>query len=103
VPERLPSAEQTSKALERARTQPLTSPALGTAASDLVESCAVREPRAAQPPLPAQLPPLALAFSGGGFRSRKNALGVLRFLEVSRSARPELEAGREALQTQHVF
>jgi NTE family protein len=80
VPERLPSDEQARQALEQARKQPLTSPALGTAASDLVESCAVREPRATQPPLPAQLPPLALAFSGGGFRASLAALGVLRFV-----------------------
>jgi NTE family protein len=79
VPERLPSAEQTRKALEQARKQPLTSPALGTAASDLVEPCAVAEPYPADPP-PAVGVPLALAFSGGGFRASLAALGVLRFV-----------------------
>jgi NTE family protein len=79
VPERLPSAEQTRKALEQARKQPLSSPALGTAASDLVEPCAVAEPYPADPP-PAVGVPLALAFSGGGFRASLAALGVLRFV-----------------------
>src|SRR5207245_797911 len=32
-----------------------------------------------------------------------DALGVLRFLEMSRGARAELKTGREALQAQHVF
>jgi hypothetical protein len=79
VPERLPSSEQTRKALEQARKQPLTSPALGTAASDLVEPCAVSDPRPTVP-RPAAGLPLALAFSGGGFRASLAALGVLRFL-----------------------
>jgi NTE family protein len=79
VPERLPSDEQASKELERARKQPLTSPALGTASSDLVASCAVADPYPAEPP-PAVGVPLALAFSGGGFRASLAALGVLRFV-----------------------
>jgi NTE family protein len=79
VPERLPSNDQASKELERARKQPLTSPALGTAGSDLLESCAVRVPVPADPP-PAAGVPLALAFSGGGFRASLAALGVLRFV-----------------------
>lgn len=33
----------------------------------------------------------------------RDALGVLRFLEMSRGARPELEAGGEALQAKDVF
>ena len=79
MPERLPSEEQASKELERARKQPLTSPALGTATTDLVEPCAVDEPKPAAPPA-AEGVPLALAFSGGGFRASLAALGVLRFL-----------------------
>jgi NTE family protein len=79
VPERLPTGEQATKALEQARKEPLSSPALGTAASDLVESCAVRDPYPAKPP-PATGVPLALAFSGGGFRASLAALGVLRFV-----------------------
>ena len=39
----------------------------------------MREPRHEPPPPPRQ-PPLALAFSGGGFRASLGALGVLRFL-----------------------
>jgi NTE family protein len=79
VPERLPTGEQTRKALEQARKEPLSSPALGTAASDLVEPCAVPDPYPAKPP-PASGVPLALAFSGGGFRASLAALGVLRFV-----------------------
>lgn len=77
--EPIPTDARARKELARARRQPLSSPALGTAASDLVEPCPVREPLAAQPP-PAAGVPLALAFSGGGFRASLAALGVLRFL-----------------------
>jgi NTE family protein len=80
MPEKLPSDQQATQALEQARRQPLSSPALGTAASDLVEPCPVREPAPATPPAPAAGSPLALAFSGGGFRASLAALGVLRFL-----------------------
>jgi NTE family protein len=79
MPERLPSDEKMKRELERAREQPLASPALGTARTDLVESCAVREPEPAAPPA-AEDVPLALAFSGGGFRASLAALGVLRFV-----------------------
>lgn len=79
MPERLPSDEHANKALERARTQPLSSPALGTSASDLVEPCRTVGPRPARPPLPTEQP-LALAFSGGGFRASLAALGLLRFV-----------------------
>jgi len=65
--------------LERARHDPLASPALGTASSDLIEPCAVRDPLPEVPP-PAPEGALALAFSGGGFRATLAALGVLRFL-----------------------
>jgi NTE family protein len=65
--------------LEQARREPLSSPALGTSTTDLVEPCAQREPRPAVPP-PAEGVPLALAFSGGGFRATLAALGVLRFI-----------------------
>jgi predicted acylesterase/phospholipase RssA len=79
VPETLPSGGKASKKLERARKQPLTSPALGTSASDLVEPCAVGDPYPADPPAAAGMP-FALAFSGGGFRASLAALGVLRFV-----------------------
>src|SRR5439155_23457515 len=59
--------------------RPLASPALGTAASDLVEPCAAAEPYPAEPPPTAGVP-VALAFSGGGFRASLAALGVLRFV-----------------------
>jgi NTE family protein len=59
---------------------PLSSPAIGTSTTDLIESCAVREPRHGEPPAPPGQPPFALAFSGGGFRASLAALGVLRFL-----------------------
>src|SRR3954470_15483527 len=61
---------------------PLTdSPAIGTSGSDLVEPCPIdRSPRAAVPPPPSQLPPFALALSGGGFRATISAVGVIRFL-----------------------
>src|SRR6266540_74904 len=65
--------------LERARREPLSSPAVGTASTDLVEPCAVREPLPAIPP-PTEGTGLALAFSGGGFRASLASLGVLRFL-----------------------
>jgi NTE family protein len=65
--------------LERAHKEPLSSPALGTASTDLIEPCTVRDPLPALPP-PAVETPLALALSGGGFRASLAALGVLRFL-----------------------
>jgi NTE family protein len=74
-----PSEQPSVEKLERARRDPLASPALGTASSDLIEPCAVREPLPAVPP-PAPGGALALAFSGGGFRATLAALGVLRFL-----------------------
>lgn len=65
--------------LERARHDPLSSPALATARTDLVEPCSQWEPSPADPPPSAEIP-LALAFSGGGFRATLAALGVLRFI-----------------------
>ena len=59
---------------------PLDSPAVGTAANDLIEACRVRDPRAAHPDPVSVEPPLAVAISGGGFRATLAALGVLRFL-----------------------
>jgi NTE family protein len=69
---------QTSAA--QAHRDPLASPAVGTAPDDLIEPCSVREPSAAEPPPSPADPPLALAFSGGGFRAALAALGVLRLL-----------------------
>src|SRR5829696_299557 len=65
--------------LEQARRDPLASPALATASTDLIEPCSVTDPRAGAP-APTQGTPLALAFSGGGFRASLSCLGVLRFL-----------------------
>jgi NTE family protein len=64
----------------QAHRDPLASPAVGTARNDLVEPCPQREPRAAMTPAPPVEPPLALAFSGGGFRATLASLGVLRLL-----------------------
>ena len=83
MPERLPSGKQADKALEQARKAPLASPALGTAVSDLVTPCPESRPRPTPPP-PATGVPLALAFSGGGFRASLTALGVLRFVADAR-------------------
>jgi NTE family protein len=75
----VPTERAPAKKLERARRDPLASPALGTASSDLIEPCAVRDPLPAVPP-PAPKGSLALALSGGGFRATLAALGVFRFL-----------------------
>lgn len=69
-----------AQTIAQARHDPLASPALGTARDDLVAPCREREPRANEPPTVAVKPPLALAFSGGGFRATLTALGVLRLL-----------------------
>jgi NTE family protein len=77
--EAVPSEQPSSDKLERARRDPLASPALGTASSDLIEPCDVHDPLPAEPSARAELA-LALAFSGGGFRATLAALGVLRFV-----------------------
>ena len=77
--ERLLSDDGAQEALERARREPLASPAIGTATTDLVEPCSILDPQPAVPP-PSTETPLALAVSGGGFRASLAALGVLRFL-----------------------
>lgn len=76
--EQLPSDPKARERLEQARLAPLSSPAIGTATSDLIEPCAQKEPLPAKPP-PAAGVSLALALSGGGFRATLAALGVLRF------------------------
>lgn len=59
---------------------PLDSPAIGTRAGDLIESCrAPTPPRKPNDPVAVE-PPLAIAFSGGGFRATLAAVGVGRFL-----------------------
>ena len=61
--------------------EPLSSTALGTGTSDLIRPCrAPGQARYRKPEPPAQGPPLAVAFSGGGFRATLAALGVGRFL-----------------------
>ena len=58
----------------------LSSPAVGTAATDLIQGCDQPAPAPDAPPLPSQPPAFALALSGGGFRATLAALGVLRFV-----------------------
>jgi NTE family protein len=61
------------------RESPLASPAIGTARNDLIRPCTTI--LHATPPLKvAKGIPLALSFSGGGFRATLAALGVLRFV-----------------------
>jgi NTE family protein len=61
------------------RHSPLASAAIGTARNDLIRACD-RMVRATPPPAVEKGIPLALSFSGGGFRASLAALGVLRFV-----------------------
>jgi NTE family protein len=61
------------------RESPLTSAAIGTARNDLIRPCD-KILRATAPPTPGNEVPVALSFSGGGFRATLAALGVLRFV-----------------------
>jgi NTE family protein len=61
------------------RESPLSTTAIGTARNDLISPCD-QVLRATDPPAPADGIPLALSFSGGGFRATLAALGVLRFV-----------------------
>ena len=63
-----------------ADTSPLDPPTIGTAPNDLIQPCAVRDPRPARPTDPDVLPAFSMAFSGGGFRATLAALGVVRFM-----------------------
>ena len=58
---------------------PLVSARIGTARRELIDECS-EVLRASEPPPPQQGYPVALAFSGGGFRATLSALGVLRFV-----------------------
>jgi NTE family protein len=58
---------------------PLESAAIGTARNDLISGCD-QVLRATEPPAPHDGVPIALSFSGGGFRASLAALGVLRFV-----------------------
>jgi NTE family protein len=59
---------------------PLDSAMIGTSASDLIEGCRVQEPCPGRPEPVEVEPPLAVAFSGGGFRATLAAIGVGLFL-----------------------
>src|ERR671914_1195573 len=61
------------------RESPLSSATIGTARNDLIRPCD-QILRATDPPPPADGTPVALSFSGGGFRATLPALGVLRFV-----------------------
>jgi len=58
---------------------PLESAAIGTARNDLIAACDKVLRASAPPPVDAGVP-IALSFSGGGFRATLAALGVLRFV-----------------------
>jgi NTE family protein len=58
---------------------PLESATIGTARNDLISPCD-QVLRASEPPYPDQGIPIALSFSGGGFRATLAALGVMRFV-----------------------
>lgn len=81
--ENLAAQSDLERELARARKDPLDSPALATAANDLIEPCPTRDPLPVRPPA-AEGTPIALAFSGGGFRATLAALGILRFLADTR-------------------
>jgi len=58
----------------------LTSPAVGSGMTDLVQPCdRPRPPRGEPPPVPGGVP-IAVTLSGGGFRAALAGLGVLRLL-----------------------
>ena len=61
------------------RESPLSSATIGTARNDLIRPCD-QVLRATDPPQPADGTPIALSFSGGGFRATLAALGVMRFV-----------------------
>lgn len=61
------------------RDSPLASAAIGTARNDLIRPCDTVL-RASAPPMVDEGVPLALSFSGGGFRATLAALGVLRLV-----------------------
>lgn len=63
-----------------AGTDPLASPAIGTAPDDLIRKCALPAPERRDPTAPPRDPAIAVALSGGGFRATLAGLGVLRFL-----------------------
>ena len=60
----------------------LSSPAVGSSASDLIAPCATPGPSHHKPP-PAEGITVAIALSGGGFRATLSGLGVLQFLADS--------------------
>jgi NTE family protein len=66
-------------------TSPLASPALGTAAGELVQPCEAPRPQRRELPAPPREPAIAVALSGGGFRATLAGLGVLRYLADARA------------------
>jgi NTE family protein len=61
------------------RESPLSSATIGTAHNDLISPCD-QKLRATDPEPPSSGRPIALSFSGGGFRATLAALGVMRFV-----------------------
>ncbi len=62
---------------------PIDGPMCGSAASDLIAPCPRPGPIPDRPDRPIVGPPLAVTFSGGGFRATLTSIGVGRFLAAA--------------------